>query len=103
MDHYVAIVKDFTRARTPDILEVLKNGAPGTGVVFAGLRCRAQVTPLTHDQTHSIQGYPPSDMTPGSPPHDLDVQPPGKMSRNEPRVRVAARSGRFRFRAMSAM
>jgi hypothetical protein len=62
MDHFVAIVKDFTRARTPDILEVLKNGAPITGAVFAGLRCQAQVNPLTHDLTYPIQVFQPSVM-----------------------------------------
>ena len=53
MDRNASIVKDFTRAGTPDILEVLKNDAPH-GAHFVGTSSPATGFPQSHVLIQSI-------------------------------------------------
>ncbi len=56
MDRQVAIVKDFTRAEIPDILEVLRNDALCSRAGYAGMAVPAYAVPQKPDFSQSMNG-----------------------------------------------
>lgn len=69
MGHMASIVKDFTRARTPDILEVLMRDGPLPGVDIAGIHILARTyhqTPVATQFT-AFQFAAPTRSTPLDP------------------------------------
>ena len=100
MDRQVAIVTDFTRAETPDILEVHRNDALYARAGYAGMAGSADAVSQKPDFSQSMDGvsasYQPHSLVPA-----ITVQ--FDVPERPHRAASLARPGRFRSRAMCAM